>query len=137
MYALNNNVTCFDSFRVEQIPKEIRKFISNKNTQTNIFRIQAYNSVICGYFCIGFIDFRLKDKNLTDFTNLFSPNNFKKKSDDIILNYFRNGSEHNSSNIYPDLNNQQQFRLNKIREVRDYYIGEIRERKLMSKTLSK
>ena len=79
MYALNNNVTCFDSFRVEQIPKEIRKFISNKNTQTNIFRIQAYNSVICGYFCIGFIDFRLKDKNLTDFTNLFSPNDFKKK----------------------------------------------------------
>ena len=42
-----------------------------------------------GYFCIGFIDFMLKGKNLTDFTNLFSPNNFIK-NDDIILNYFLN-----------------------------------------------
>ena len=56
LYALNNNVTCFDSFRIEHIPKEIKKFIGNKIIQTNIFRIQAYNSVICGYFCIGFID---------------------------------------------------------------------------------
>ena len=54
--------------------------------QKNIFRIQAYDSVICGCFCIGFIDFMLKDKSITDFTNLFSPNNFKK-NDDIILNY--------------------------------------------------
>ena len=44
---------------------------------------------MCRYFCIGFIDFMLKDKNLTDFTNLFSPNNFKK-NDVIILNYFLN-----------------------------------------------
>ena len=42
---------------------------------------------MCGYSCTGFIDFALKDKSLTDFTNLFSPNNFKK-NDDIILNYF-------------------------------------------------
>ena len=60
------------------IPQEIKKFIGNNNKQTNIFRIQAYNSVTCGYFCIGFIDFVLKDKSLTDFTNLFSPNDFKK-----------------------------------------------------------
>ena len=44
---------------------------------------------MCGYFGIGFIDFVLKDKSLTDFNNLFSPNNFKK-NDDIILNYFLN-----------------------------------------------
>ena len=43
---------------------------------------------MCGYFCIGFIDFMLRGNSLTDFTNLFSPNNFKKKNDDIILNYF-------------------------------------------------
>ena len=42
---------------------------------------------MCGYFCIGFIDFMLAGKTLTDFTNLFSPNNFKR-NDDIILNYF-------------------------------------------------
>ena len=52
--------------------------ISNKNIKTNIFRIQAYHSIMCGYFCIGFIDFMLKGKILTEYTNLFSPNNFKK-----------------------------------------------------------
>ena len=78
MYALNNSVTYFDSFGVEHIPKEIKKFIGNKNIQANIFRISAYDSVMCGYFCIEFIDFMFKDKSLTDFTNLFSLNNFKK-----------------------------------------------------------
>ena len=78
MYVHTKTVTYFDSFKVEHIPKEIKKFINNKNILTNIFRIQACDSVICGYFCIGFIDFMLKDKNLTDFTNPFSPNNFKK-----------------------------------------------------------
>ena len=42
---------------------------------------------MCGYFCIGFIDFMLAGKNLTENTNLFSPNSFKK-NDDVILNYF-------------------------------------------------
>ena len=87
LYVQNNDVTYFDSFGVEHIPKEIKTFISNKNIKTNIFRIQAYDSIMCGYFCIGFIDFMLAGKTLTDFTNLFSPNNFKK-NDDIILNYF-------------------------------------------------
>ena len=76
LYALNDNVTYFDSFGVEHNRKEILKFIGNKNIQGNIFRIQTHNSVMCGYFCIGFIDFMLKDKSLTDFTNLFSPNYF-------------------------------------------------------------
>ena len=87
LYVQNNDATYFDSFGVEHIPKEIRTFIGNKNIKTNIFRIQAYDSIMCGYFCIGFIDFMLAGKTLTDFTNLFSPNNFKRK-DDIILNYF-------------------------------------------------
>ena len=78
-YVSNNDVTYFDSFGGEHIPKEIKTFISNKNIKTNIFRIQAYDSIMCGYFCIGFIDFMLAGKTLTDFTNLFSPNNFKKK----------------------------------------------------------
>ena len=68
----------FDIFGVKRIPEEIKKFIGNKNIQVNIFRIQANNSVMCGYFCIGFIDFTFKDKNVTDFTNLFSPNDIKK-----------------------------------------------------------
>ena len=89
MYANNNNdVTYFDSFGVEHIPKEIKVFINNKNIKTNIFRIQANDTIMCGYFCTGFIDFMLAEKTLTEFTNLFLPNNFKK-NDDIILNYFK------------------------------------------------
>ena len=87
MYILNNDVTYFDSFGVEHIPKEIKGFIVNKNIKTSIFRIQAYDSKMCGYFCIGFINFMLVVKTLTDFRNLFSPNNLKK-NDDIISNYF-------------------------------------------------
>ena len=82
-----NNVTYFDSFGVEHISKEIKAFINNENIKTNIFRRQAYDSVICGYFYIGFIDFMLRDKILKEFTNLFSPINLHK-NDDIILKYF-------------------------------------------------
>ena len=87
LYVLNNHVIYFDSFGAEHIPNEIKAFIDNKNIKTNTFRIQAYDSMICGYFCIGFINFMLARKTLTDFTNLFLLNNFKK-NDDIILNYF-------------------------------------------------
>ena len=86
----NNNVIYLDSFGVEHIPKEIKAFINNnKNIATNIFRMQAYDSIMCGYFCNGFIDFILAGKTLTEYTNLFLPNNFKKNYD-IILNYFKN-----------------------------------------------
>ena len=83
----NNNVTFFDSFGVEHIQKEIKTFISNKNIKTNIFRIHAYDSIMYGYFCIGFINFMLAGKTLTEYTILYLPNNFKK-NDDIILNCF-------------------------------------------------
>ena len=89
LYVNNKTVTYFDSFGGEHIPKEIKKFINNKNIVTNIFRIQAYDSVMCGYFCIGFINYMFKGKRLTDYTNNFSRNNFKK-NDNIILNYFLN-----------------------------------------------
>ena len=56
MYVNDNNVTYFDSFGVEHIPKEIIKIIGNKNIITSIYRIQAYNSM-CGYFYTRFIDF--------------------------------------------------------------------------------
>ena len=84
----NNDVTYFDSFGVEHIPKEIKTFINRSlSVTTNIFRIKAYDSIMCGYFCIGFINFTLAGKTLTEYTNLFSPNNFKKNGD-IILDYF-------------------------------------------------
>ena len=85
LYVNNKTVTYFDSFGVEGIPKEITKFIARKKIITNIYRIQAYDSIMCGYFCIGFISFMFNGKSLTDYTNLFSPNDFNK-NDDIILN---------------------------------------------------
>ena len=71
LYVNNKTATYVNSFGIEYIPKEIKKFISNKNTIANIFRIQAYDSVMCGYFCIGFIDFMLKGNNITDFSSIF------------------------------------------------------------------
>ena len=87
LYVNNNIVTYFDSFGVEHIPKEIMKFISRKKIITNICRIQAYDSIMCGYFCIGFINFMFNGKSLTGYTNLFPPNDFNK-NDDIIVKYF-------------------------------------------------
>ena len=73
LYVKNNDVIYFDSFGVEHVPKEITKFIGNKDIKTNIFRIQACNSIMCGYFCTGFIDFMFANKTLINFTSLFSP----------------------------------------------------------------
>ena len=84
LYVLNNSVTYFDSFRVEHIPKEIKKIIGNKIIKTNIFRIQPYDLIMCRYFCIGFIDFMFAGKTLTDFTN----QQVTLKKNVIILNYF-------------------------------------------------
>ena len=81
-----NSASSF-SFGIEHIPKEIKAFINNNKIKTKIFRVQAYDLIMCGCFCIGFIDVMLKGKTLTEYTNLFSPNNFKK-NDNIILNYF-------------------------------------------------
>ena len=89
LFCNRNEIVYFDSFGVEHIPEEIKEFIGNKNIKANIFRVQANDSVMCEYFCIGFIDFMLAGKKLTDYTNLFSPHDFKK-NDNIILSYFKN-----------------------------------------------
>ena len=78
LYVNNKTIIYFDSFGVEHIPREIMKFI---------YGIQAYDSIMCGYFCIGFINFMFNGNSLIDYTNLFSPNDLKK-NDDIILKYF-------------------------------------------------
>ena len=80
LFCTKNEIVYFDSFGVEYIPKEIKEFIEefpeNKNIKANIFRLQENNSIMCGYFCVGFIDFMLAGKKLTDYTNLFSPHDF-------------------------------------------------------------
>ena len=81
-------IVYLDSFTVEHIPEEIKKFIGNRSIKANIFRVQANDSVMCGYFCIGFIDFMLAGKTLTDYTNLFSHYDFNK-NDCIIFSNFK------------------------------------------------
>ena len=94
LYFIKKNESAyFHSFGVEYIPEEIKDFIENfpgnENIKTNIFPIQEDNSIMWGYVCTGFIDFMLAGKSLTDYTNLFSPYDFKK-NDSIILSYFKN-----------------------------------------------
>ena len=86
LYSKNNEVIYFDSFGVEHVPKESKRFIGHKDIKTNIFRIQANSSIMCAYFCIGFIDFMFE--NLIDFSCLFSLYDLKK-NDKIIFDYFK------------------------------------------------
>ena len=75
LFCKTNEIIYFDSFGVEHIPEEIKEFIEefpgNKNIKANIFRLQGNNSIICGYFCIGFTDFMLAGKKLTDYRICF------------------------------------------------------------------
>ena len=129
----------FDSFGIEHIPKEINKFINNDTTKSsaiariksNIFRIQAYDSIMCGYFCIEFINYMLKGKTLLDYTNLFSPNDFKKTIK-LLQEYLRM----NNLNVI-ELTNVNKYRLDEINKMRDYFNNEINERKDIIKKLNK
>ena len=89
LFCKKNEIVYFDSFGVEHILEEIKEFIGNKNIKANIFQIQENNSIMCGYFWIGFFDFMSAGKKLTDDTNMFSPYDFKK-NDNIILSYLKN-----------------------------------------------
>ena len=82
---VSNEIIYFDSFGVEHVSKEIKRFIEHKNIKTNIFRIQANNSIMCGYFCIGFIDFMFASKTLIDHTSLFSPDDFERNDKFLII----------------------------------------------------
>ena len=88
LFCNRNEIFYFESFGVEHVPEEMKEFIGNKNIIASIFLLEANDSVMCGYFCIGFIDFMLAGKKLTDYTSLFSHYNFKKNND-IILSYFK------------------------------------------------
>ena len=87
-FCNRSEIVYFDGFRVEHVSEEIKNFIENKSIKANIFGVQANNSIMCGYYCIGFIYFMLQGKKLTDFTSLFSPCDFEN-NDDIILSCFK------------------------------------------------
>ena len=102
LFVKTKEAIYFDSFGIEHIPIEINKFIDNDTTksssleriESNIFRMQAYDSIMWGYFCIEFINYMHKDKKLLDYTNLFSPNDLKnndrvKKKEYLKMNNYR------------------------------------------------
>ena len=90
LFCNRSEIVYFDSFGVEHVTEEIKEFVRNKNILANIFRVQANISVIYGCFCIGFIDFMVAGKKLTDFMIFVSPYDFEK-NDYIILSYFKDG----------------------------------------------
>ena len=77
LFVKTNEVIYFDGFGIEYISNEINKFIGIKEIKANIFRT-----------CIEFINYMLKSKTLFDYTNLFSPNDFKK-NDQVIKRIFK------------------------------------------------
>ena len=79
-----NNIIYFNRFGVWRSYSKRNK--KNKKIITNIYRIQAYDSIMYGYFCIGFIYLLLHNKSLLDYTNLFSPIGYEKNNK-IILKY--------------------------------------------------
>ena len=88
MFVKPKYTVYFDSFGVGHIPIEVKKFIGNKDIKGNIFRLQAYDSIMCGYFCTEFINYMFRGKTLLEYTNSFSPNDFKKNGQ-IIKNIFK------------------------------------------------
>ena len=88
LFCNRSEIVYFDSFGVEHVPAEIKKIVRNKNIIANIFRVQANDSIICEYFCLGFIDFMFVGKTLTDFTSMLSPYDLEKNGN-IILTYFK------------------------------------------------
>ena len=88
LFCERNKIVYIDRFGVEQFPEETKEFVENKNIIANIFRVQANNSVMCGYFCIRFIGFMFAGRRLTDFSGLFSSYNFDKY-EEIILSCFK------------------------------------------------
>ena len=109
--------------------------------------VQEENSIMCGYFCIAFIDFMLAGKKLTDYTNLFSQHDFKKmiiyfcliskmnKNNSAECNSIKNNSP---GTIYKTvLSEQTKFRLSEIIGIENYFYQEINQRKSCGKKVNK
>ena len=89
LFCNKSETVYFDSFVVEHVFEEIKEFVGNKNVIVNIFQVQANNSIMCGYICIGFIGIMLAGQKLIDFMSMFSPCDFKKSDNIILLSYLK------------------------------------------------
>ena len=109
----------------------------NKNIMTNIFRIQAHDSIMYGYFCIGFINFMFNGNSLTDYTSIFSPNDFKIGNSNLALNDLTAEPTAEPSSLERSAKYVTKFRLDEINKIKDYLNSEIKERKDIIKKISK
>ena len=89
LFIDRNTAVYFDSFGIEHIREKLLNKVRDKSITHNIFRIEDNESIMCGFYCIAFIEYVLAGKTLFDYTNLFSPNDYKKNCK-IIYNYFKN-----------------------------------------------
>ena len=78
LFCKRREIVYFDSFGVEHVPEEIKECIGNKNIKANTFRVQANNSMMCGYFCMGFIGFMLGGKKWLILRVCFLPMTLKR-----------------------------------------------------------
>ena len=110
LFIDRNLAVYFDSFGTECIPQEVLNKIKDKSITHKIFRIQDNGSIMYGFYCIAFIGCMVAGKRLLDYTNLFSPNDYKK-----------------NDKIW-----QKKFRLRKIDETKNYLLEEIKHSDLIS-----
>ena len=87
LFINRNTAVYFDSFGIECIPQEVLNKIKDISITHNIFRIQGNESIMCGFYSIAFIEYVLAGRVLLDYTNLFSPDDYKK-NDKIMCKYF-------------------------------------------------
>ena len=139
MYYKNIEIICFDSFGVEYAPKEMEKLIEHKNIKTRIFRVQSNNSIMCGYFCIGFTDFIFAGKNQAKLILLvfFRVMMLKKMTIYFFVILKMNKENFIEAANTSGLSDQTKFRLNEINKIKDYFSSEIQERKMAIKKLRK
>ena len=84
LFIDRNTAVYFDSFGIEYIMQEVLSNSKDKSITYNVFRIPDDDSVMCGFYCFAFMEYMLLGKTLLDYTNLFSPNDYKKKVQDNI-----------------------------------------------------
>ena len=86
---IDRNISCILlSFGIEYNPQEVLNKARDKSITYNISGIQGDESIMCGFYCIAFIEYVLTGKTLLDYTNLFPLNDYKN-NDKIIHKYFK------------------------------------------------
>ena len=94
-----NIAVYFDSFGIEHIPQEVLSKISNKLINHNIFRIQDNDYILCGFYCIAFIQYMLTGKTLLDFISLFSQNDYQNNYEIICICKYKHSSLYKASSL--------------------------------------